>query len=48
MGKYASDIESTGLLDDLKKQKEPRLHNQGFKCMLTGKEILFTHDPQGS
>ena len=48
MGVYASDIETTGLLDDMKKQKEPKLHNQGFKDMQTGEEILFTPDPQGS
>lgn len=48
MGVYASDIETTGLLEQLKAQENPKLHNFGGKCMETGKEILFTPDPQGS
>lgn len=48
MGIFAGDIETTGLLEDLKKQESPKLHNFGGKCMETGKEILFTPDPQGS
>lgn len=42
MGRYASDIETSGLLEMMKKQLFPKLHNMGFKDMQTGQEILFT------
>ena len=38
---YAADIETTGLLEDLKNQENPRLHNFGLKRE-DGHEILFT------
>lgn len=38
---YAADIETTGLLEDLKRQENPRLHNFGLKRE-DGHEILFT------
>lgn len=42
MGHYAADIETSGLLDMMKKQLFPKLHNMGFKDMQNGQEILFT------
>lgn len=48
MGHWASDIETTGLLEMMRNQPNPRLHNFGFVDIKTGKELLFTHDPVGS
>lgn len=40
---YSADIETTGLLEDLLKQEEPKLHNFGFKAQ-DGTEILFSNN----
>lgn len=37
----AADIESTGLLDDMKKQANPRLHNFGFIDMATKEAVTM-------
>ena len=43
MGRYAADIETSGLLEQMKLQENPKLHNMGFKDMDDGKEILFSN-----
>lgn len=42
MAIYCTDIETTGLLHQLKKQKNPKLHNFGAIDPKTGEEILFS------
>lgn len=37
----AADIESTGLLEQMKKQENPRLHNFGFINVLTKEEVVM-------
>lgn len=39
---YCADIECTGKLDDMRKQKNPMLHNFGAIDPKTGDEILFS------
>lgn len=36
-----ADIESTGLLDDMKKQENPRLHNLGYIDPMTGEQVCI-------
>lgn len=43
MASYAADIETSGLLEMMKLQLLPVLHNMGFKDMNTGEEILFSN-----
>ncbi|MGF6139062.1 hypothetical protein [Pseudomonas laurylsulfatiphila] len=43
MASYAADIETSGLLEQMKLQLLPVLHNMGFKDMNTGEEILFSN-----
>lgn len=43
MGIYASDLESTGLLDQMKEQDNPRLHNFCSIEVDTGEIVLFEH-----
>ena len=38
---YASDIETTGLLEQMKLQDAPRLHNIGFIDVLTREEKVI-------
>ena len=42
MGLYCVDIEATGLLHQLKKQENPKLHNFGAICPKTGEKVLFS------
>lgn len=42
MRKFAADLEGTGLLHMMRLQENPHLHNFGFKCLETGKRILFS------
>ena len=42
MASYAADIETSGLLEQMKLQERPVLHNMGFKDVNTGEEILFS------
>jgi hypothetical protein len=44
MASYAADIETSGLLEQMKLQERPVLHNMGFKDMNTGEEILFSNN----
>ena len=44
MASYAADIETSGLLEQMKLQSLPVLHNMGFKDMNTGEEILFSNN----
>lgn len=41
MGLFAADIETTGLLDDMQQQENPKLHNLGLIEFGTKKEILY-------
>jgi len=43
MGVYASDIETTGLIEDMELQENPKLHNLGAINMNTGKETCFSN-----
>lgn len=43
MAIYASDLESTGLLDQMKEQEHPRLHNFCSIDVDTGETFLFEH-----
>lgn len=43
MRKFAADIESTGLLHMMRLQENPHLHNMGFKCLGTGRRVLFSN-----
>ena len=38
---YAMDIETTGLLEQMKKQKSPRLHNMGIIDVVSREERVF-------
>lgn len=38
MASYAADIETSGLLEQMKLQERPVLHNMGFKDMNTGRK----------
>lgn len=40
---YAADLECTGLLEDMKLQAEPLLHNFCVKNMATGQVLLFSN-----
>ncbi len=42
MALYCCDLESTGLLDDLKKQENPLLHNFEAMCPKTGEYVRFS------
>jgi DNA polymerase I-like protein with 3'-5' exonuclease and polymerase domains len=41
MGIFAADIETSGLIDDMMRQENPRLHNLGLIAVDTEKEKLF-------
>lgn len=38
---FASDIEATGLLEDMKRQENPHLHNIGYIDVKTGEEVCI-------
>lgn len=42
MAIYCADIETTGLLHQMKKQVDPKLHNFGAIDAVTGEQILFS------
>jgi hypothetical protein len=44
---YAADIETSGLIDDMIRQSNPRLHNLGLIAVDTKKESLFEGSQRG-